>query len=66
VLLDNRHAGNDGYEVARRLRAVPYFDRTVLVAVTGFGRDEDRMRAAEVGLIVARPSLSVPTSFKTF
>jgi two-component system, chemotaxis family, CheB/CheR fusion protein len=49
VLLDIAMPEMDGYEVARRLRAVPAFDGTVLVAVTGFGRDEDRMRAAEAG-----------------
>jgi len=32
----------DGYEVARRLRSRPEMARATLVAVTGYGRDEDR------------------------
>jgi signal transduction histidine kinase/DNA-binding response OmpR family regulator len=41
--------GMDGYEVARRLRADPATRRAVLVAATGYGRDDDRRRAAEAG-----------------
>jgi len=37
----------DGYEVARRLKAEKPAIR--LVALTGYGRDEDRTRAAEAG-----------------
>jgi PAS domain S-box-containing protein len=39
----------DGYEFARRLRQEPGLDKTVLVAVTGFGQEEDRQRAKEAG-----------------
>jgi PAS domain S-box-containing protein len=42
-------AGIDGYEVARRLRCSPTHRSTRLVAVSGFGRDEDRARAREAG-----------------
>jgi CheY-like chemotaxis protein len=38
-----------GYEVARQLRQDPELARTLLVAVTGYGREEDRRRAREVG-----------------
>jgi CheY-like chemotaxis protein len=41
--------GIDGYEVARRLRSSPVHRSTGLVAVSGFGRDEDRARAREAG-----------------
>ena len=41
--------GMDGYEVARRLRALPGLERTQLVALTGYGRVEDRKRSAESG-----------------
>jgi CheY-like chemotaxis protein len=41
--------GIDGYEVARRLRSSPVHRSTGLVAVSGFGRDEDRARARAAG-----------------
>jgi len=49
VLLDIGLPGIDGYEVARALRAEPVFARTVLVAVSGYGREEDRRRARAAG-----------------
>ena len=49
VLLDVGLPDIDGFEVARRLRARPEFARTLLVASTGFNREKDRQRAAEVG-----------------
>jgi CheY-like chemotaxis protein len=39
----------DGYEVARRIRAEPWGKATVLIALTGWGQDEDRRRSREVG-----------------
>jgi CheY-like chemotaxis protein len=39
----------DGYELARQLRARPTFGRVVLVALSGYGREEDRRLAAEAG-----------------
>jgi PAS domain S-box-containing protein len=42
--------GMDGYEVARRLRAIPAFQATVLVALTGYGQEEDRRRSLGAGL----------------
>jgi signal transduction histidine kinase/ActR/RegA family two-component response regulator len=39
----------DGYEVARRLRALPAFQSTVLIALSGYGQEEDRRRAREAG-----------------
>ena len=38
-----------GYEVARRLREESTTRRTLLVALTGWGRDDDRQRAKEAG-----------------
>ena len=49
ILLDLNLPRMNGFEVARRLRATPDFDRTVLVASTGYSRDRDRARASEVG-----------------
>ena len=39
----------DGYEVARRLRRAPGLEGVLLLALTGYGRDEDRRRAFEAG-----------------
>jgi PAS domain S-box-containing protein len=49
VLLDIGMPGMDGYEVARRLRASPGTPRPALVALTGWGQDEDRRRVREAG-----------------
>ncbi len=38
-----------GYEVARRLRELPATAECVLVAVTGWGQEDDRQRAREAG-----------------
>jgi CheY-like chemotaxis protein len=48
VLLDIGLPGMDGFEVARRLRADPDV-AAVLVAISGYGRDEDRVTAREAG-----------------
>jgi CheY-like chemotaxis protein len=49
VLLDIGMPGMDGYEVARRLRASPYAGQASLVALTGWGQDEDKKRVREAG-----------------
>ena len=50
VLLDiGLPAGMDGYEVARRMRPEPGLERSLIVAVTGFGQEEDRRRAVHAG-----------------
>lgn len=38
-----------GYEVAARLRQDPLFQGTVLIALTGYGQEDDRARALEAG-----------------
>jgi PAS domain S-box-containing protein len=50
VVLDIGLPGMSGYEVAQHLRATPEFKLTPLVAVTGYGQDEDRRRSKEVGI----------------
>jgi CheY-like chemotaxis protein/two-component sensor histidine kinase len=49
VLLDIGMPKLDGYEVARRIRAEPWGKAAVLIALTGWGQDEDRRRSREVG-----------------
>jgi CheY-like chemotaxis protein len=50
VLLDIGMPGVDGYEVARRLRALPQGIPLRIVAVTGYGREIDRQRSHEAGV----------------
>jgi two-component system CheB/CheR fusion protein len=49
VLLDIGMPGMDGYEVARRLRALPGAEGMQLVALTGWGQEADRQRTKEAG-----------------
>ena len=39
----------DGYDVARTIRRQPWGERTVLIAVTGWGEASDRLRSREAG-----------------
>jgi len=48
ALVDIGLPGIDGYEVARRARAVDA-KRPFLIALTGYGQPEDRRRATEAG-----------------
>src|SRR5262249_20508531 len=49
VFLDIGMPGMDGYQVAKQLRGQPCSTNMVLVAVTGWGQQEDRHRAREAG-----------------
>lgn len=49
ILLDIGLPGMDGYQVAARLREIPDFERTHLVALTGYGQEEDRRRSLNAG-----------------
>jgi PAS domain S-box-containing protein len=49
VLLDIGLPEMDGYEVARRIRAMRDIDPPRLIALTGYGQTEDRRRAKEAG-----------------
>ena len=49
VLLDLGMPGMDGFEVARRLRADPATAGVKLVALTGWGQEQDRRRTEEAG-----------------
>ena len=49
MLLDIGLPDTDGYALARQLRAMPELRGTVLVALTGYGQQEDRRQAEEAG-----------------
>ena len=48
-ILDIGLPGLNGYEVARQIRAQPWGKMMTLIALTGFGQQEDKRRAAEAG-----------------
>lgn len=49
VLLDIGLPGMDGFEVARQIRAMPQLEDAFLVAMSGYGREEDMAEARKAG-----------------
>lgn len=49
ILLDIGLPDMDGFEVCRRLRQQAGLEQAMLVALTGYGQDEDRRRSQEAG-----------------
>jgi PAS domain S-box-containing protein len=49
VLLDIGLPGMDGYRVARTLRGEEFASDTTIVAVSGYGQEEDRRKSREAG-----------------
>ena len=49
VILDIGLPGMDGFEVARRLRSRPELNKAVLIALTGYGEAESRLRSQQAG-----------------
>jgi CheY-like chemotaxis protein len=49
VLLDIGLPKLNGYEVCQRLRARPWGETLLIVAMTGWGQDEDRQRSLDAG-----------------
>ena len=49
ILLDIGLPKLDGYEVAQRIREQPWGKGTLLIAVTGYGQEEDRRRSLQAG-----------------
>jgi CheY-like chemotaxis protein len=77
ILLDIGLPVMDGYEVARRCREQKDLEQTMLVAMTGYGKEEDRRRSQEAGfnvhlvkpvnledlrMLLNQPDLSAPRS----
>jgi len=61
VFLDIAMPGMNGYEVARRIRESSEIQSPMLIALTGYGQDDDRRRAYEAGFDV---HLTKPTSIE--
>jgi two-component system CheB/CheR fusion protein len=49
ALIDIGMPGMNGYEVARHVRQLPAADGITLIALTGYGQEEDRARALDAG-----------------
>jgi two-component system CheB/CheR fusion protein len=49
VLMDLGMPKMDGFEAAKRMRQEPFGSRIVLVAITGWGQEEDRQRTRAAG-----------------
>src|SRR5262249_20451468 len=64
VVLDIGLPEINGYDVARRLRQQAGFARTILIALTGYGQEDDRRRSDEAGFDhhVTKPVL--PDAFR--
>jgi PAS domain S-box-containing protein len=52
VILDLGLPGMDGYEVARRIRENPDFEKVRIIAVSGYAQESDRKRSKEAGVDV--------------
>ena len=50
VIMDLDMPGVDGLEASRRLRARPWGKTVLIAALTGWGRESDRLRAREAGV----------------
>ena len=49
IILDIGLPGMDGYQVAAHIREEEATKGVVMIAITGYGQDEDRRRAKEAG-----------------
>jgi CheY-like chemotaxis protein len=48
-LLDIGLPGMDGNEMAQQLKTQPTTSRLVLMAITGYGHEQDRLKSAQAG-----------------
>jgi CheY-like chemotaxis protein len=65
IFLDIGMPQMDGYEVARRIRSTTSLDGVLLVALTGWGQEDDRRRSAEAGFDVHLVKPVEPTALET-
>jgi two-component system CheB/CheR fusion protein len=49
ILLDIGMPGMDGYEVSRQIRGLPRYRDVLLIALTGWGQEDDRARSKGAG-----------------
>ena len=66
ILLDIGLPGLDGYEACRRIRAAPWGKEICLVALTGWGNDRDRERAADAGFNLHLMKPADPIALKQY
>ena len=64
ILLDIGLPGMDGFEVARRVHSLPGLRNTVLIAMTGYGQEEDRARSRAAGFARHLVKPADPTTLK--
>ena len=61
ILMDIGMPGMNGYEVARRIREQPQYNDIKMVALTGWGQEEDRRQSEDAGF---DHHLTKPVDFK--
>jgi CheY-like chemotaxis protein len=66
VLLDIGLPGMDGYEVARKLREIDELKGVLIIAVTGYGQEEDRRRSRASGFNEHLTKPVDPETLQTF
>jgi CheY-like chemotaxis protein len=49
ILMDVGMPGESGYEVTRRIREQPWGQHTMIIALTGWGQEGDRIRSSQAG-----------------
>ena len=49
IILDIGMPRLNGYEVCRRIRALPALEKAVMIALSGWGQEEDKRRSEEAG-----------------
>ncbi len=49
VFMDIRMPGLSGYDTAKAMKKDPAFNESTFVAITGYGQDEDKLKAEEAG-----------------
>ncbi len=62
AFLDIGLPGINGYDLVQRMRKLPGLEETLLVALTGYGQEEDRRRALAAGF---DEHLTKPVRFDT-